>query len=1183
MRYFYFFCFFIITIAESEAAPNKSVRFIRNEGQWEVSVLFKAEIPGGYLLVKRTGLQYVFFDTKALAALHAGGKTDDNGARVAPGPIKGHAFEMTFQEANPSPEIEAKGKNPAVYNYFIGNDQRKWRGGVAAYDEIYLKDIYPDIDFKLYSFDQSLKYEYIARPKADVSKIRMKYVGLDELSIQNKKLNYRTSVNAVTEFEPYSFQVIGGKTVDIQSKFRLRNNEVQFEFPENYDASQPLIIDPELVFSTYSGSKSDNWAQTATYDADGNLFSGGSVFGGEFPVTNGAFQVKGDSGSMENGSDNSKGYGITDVVIMKFSADGSQLLYATFLGGNASDVPHSLMANSKGELVIFGTTASSNFPTTSTSYQKKHAGGSLFGVHSSISTASGDPNFTGIGFERGSDIFLAVLSADGRKLVGSTYIGGKANDGFNDTRALIIKNYGDEFRGEVVVDKDDNIYFASITASSDFPLVKASQTTKGAGYDAVVCKLDPTCSELLWSTYLGGNNFDGAYGIKVDEAGKIYVCGQTFSANLPTTTGVHGHTYSGSGDGFIAKFDASGMIEQMTYMGTDEADANFFLEIDNAGNVYVFGLTQGKYPVSASVYRNANSGQFVHCLDKNLSETIFSTVVGAGRGRGRIDIVPTAFLVNDCGNIYLAGWGGKVNSSVLKNLNQFSTTTGLPVTQDAYQATTTGNNFYLMILEKNARSLLYATFFGSSAPKNPSDEAGDHLDGGTCRFDKHGYIYHSACACLSRGEDRIATFPIKNAYQPQHRSTNCNMAAFKFEIDALKANFEIKNEANRLVTEVCAPAKINFYDLSKGAKTYEWVVNGNVITRTKDMRLYNFTEPGTYTIKLRIFNNITCRTTDSTVKTLLVKDFVAKTSGDTLVCPNSPVQLMAEGGEKYTWLPSATLDNAGIANPIATPQSTTKYTVAIEKEGCTVNKDVTIKVEDNKADFLVTEDKEICKGQSVVLIATGYATKFTWSGPDIQDLPGTTITVTPTKTTTYTITGEYADGCKPTRSVTVKIDDSFQPDFDYTVTQDCAKPYELTFTNKTKNASEFKWGMGNADTLNGLIPQSYRYSKSGTFQITLKAYNKIGCELSVTKNIDVPENDGKVPNVITPNNDGKNDNFITGFKEVTIDIYNRYGKLVYESKDYQNDWGKDTPSGTYYYIFSTPSGSTCKGWITVID
>lgn len=1175
MKYLYFFCFIVFTFFESNAAPNPSVRFIRNEGQWETSVLFRAEIPGGYLLVKRTGIQYVFFDTKALATLHGGRVGADSSARKQISPIKGHAFEMTFQEANTSPVVETSARSTATYNYFIGNDPTRWRANVAAYDEVYLKDIYPNVDFKLYSFDQSLKYEYIVKAKADVSAIRMKYTGLENLSINEKKLNYKTSVNTITEFQPYSFQVIGGKTVDVKSNFRLQNNEVRFEFPEQYNASESLIIDPELVFSTYSGSRSDNWAQTATYDSEGNLYAGGSVFGGDFPVTNGAFQVTADK---NNTTSTILTYAITDVVIMKFSADGSKLLYATYLGGDASEVPHSLISNSKGELVVFGTTSSSNFPTNSSSFQKKHAGGSLFG------TFDTDPNFTGIGFGRGSDIFLAVLSADGKKLVGSTYLGGKGNDGFNDTRGLNIKNYGDEFRGEVMVDKNDNIYFASVSESADFPLMNPFQKTKSEGYDAVVGKLAPDCSKLLWSTYLGGNKFDSAYGIKVDDAGNVYVCGQTFSSNLPTTTDAYKQSYLGNGDGFIARFEADGSIQKLTYTGTDEADVNFFLELDNENKVYVFGLTKGDYPVSSGVYRNENSGQFIHCFDNDLSKTVFSTIIGTGRRRGRIDIVPTAFLVNDCGNIYLAGWGGIVNSTPDKDLNRFSTTMGLPVTSDAYQPTTTGSNFYFMILEKDAKSLLYATFFGSSPPPRGATEVGDHLDGGTCRFDKHGYIYHTACACLPRelNTTHPPTFPIKNAYQPNHMSDNCNMAAFKFAIDVLKADFELKDEANRPVKEVCAPAKINFSNLSVGAKTYEWEVNGTVVTRTKDVA-YNFTTAGEYTIKLRIFNKITCRTTDSTVKILLVKSFEAKASGDTLVCPESAVQLLAQGGEKYTWSPAESLTSASLPNPVAKPKTTTKYTVTIEKGGCTVKKEVTVKVDNSKTDFVTSNDLEICKGQNVTLTASGKAIKFVWSGTDIQNTESPDITVEPTKTSVYTVKGMYADGCSPSKSITVKIDESFKPDFEYQLIQNCDKPYQLIFTNNTANAASYKWSMGNADTLKSLVPDNYRYAKGGIFSVTLKAYNKIGCEQEITKNIEIPENDGKVPNVITPNNDGKNDTFVTGFKNASIEIYNRYGKLIFESKDYQNDWGKDVPSSTYYYIFTVPAGSTCKGWVTVVD
>lgn len=408
------------------------------------------------------------------------------------------------------------------------------------------------------------------------------------------------------------------------------------------------------------------------------------------------------------------------------------------------------------------------------------------------------------------------------------------------------------------------------------------------------------------------------------------------------------------------------------------------------------------------------------------------------------------------------------------------------------------------------------------------------------------------------------------------------MAAFKFSIDALKADFEIKNESNRVVTEVCSPAKINFNNLSVGAKTYEWEFNGNVVSRLKDV-VFNFTTPGEYTVKLRIFNKITCRTTDSTVKKILVKGFIAKAGRDTLVCPDSPVQLLAEGGDKYTWTPATDLSSTTVFNPIAKPRATTKYTVVIEKDGCSVSKDVTIKVEDNKVDFQASGGKEICIGQSVTLTAIGNATKFTWSGVGIKDTVAKQITVKPTQTSTYTVRGEYPDGCKPTRTTTVIIDNSFKPDFDYSITQFCDKPYQLTFTNKTTNATAYVWDLGNQESVKAAIPENYRFQKGGAYTVTLKAYNKLGCEMVITKSIDVPEGDGKVPNVITPNNDGKNDNFVTGFKNAAVEIYNRYGKLIFNSKNYQNDWGSGITAGTYYYTIKTDTGADCKGWVTVID
>lgn len=1165
MRIFFTILFYLL-INTAFAVPNPSIKFIKNEGQWDASVLFKADIAGGYLLVKQQSLQYVFYDTKALADIHFGNKNEPNSRTISS--ISGHSFEMSFKECNQNSSLKTPKPNQIFHNYFIGNDPTHWKTNVPTYDEITLQNIYEGIDFRLYSLDQNLKYEYIVKPNADISKIRMKYEGLDEIKVENQQIKYRTSVNIVKEFEPYSYQIINNKNVEIASKFRLKDNEVSFELPENYDKSKTLVIDPELVFSTYSGSRADNWAQTATYDSDGNLYAGGTVFGSQFPVTVGSFQTT--VGGAQIGDSFLGVASLTDIVIMKFSADGSQLLYSTFLGGQSSEVAHSLITNSKGQLVIFGTTASRNFPTSGNAFQRAFGGGT---------SVASDPLTTQIGMVGGTDIFVAVLSKDGKQLVGSTYVGGSSNDGINDTRNLEIRNYGDEFRGEVFVDKNDNIYFASTTTSTNFPLKNAFQNVKSTSSDAVICKLSADCTTLLWGTYLGGNGFDNATGIRVTADDEIFVCGATTSTNLASKTDALNPKNSGKLDGYIAKYSNNSLV-QLTYLGTNQSDLTALIDIDKNGNVYALGLTNGAYPINGAVYNKPNSGQYIHCLDKNLTKTNFSLTFGTGRA-GKVDIVPTAFLVNDCGNIYVAGWGGKINfPTESRTLNANSTTTGLQVTDDAIQKTTTGNNFYFMILESEAKSLLYGTFFGGNPADFPkiSDERGDHVDGGTCRFDKNGIIYHSACSCRSS----LVSFPLKNAYSSSHNSDNCNMAAFKIDLGALKADFDISDGTTQNPKELCAPANLSFQNKSIGAKSYEWELNGNVVSRLKDFTA-RFALAGEYKMKLKIYNKITCKFIDSTERVFRIRSFESSAAGDTSVCSDTPVQLKAAGGDKYTWSPSVGLNASNIANPIAKASSTTKYTVTIERDGCKVNRDVTVKVDNAKPDFIVSPTREICKGQEITLGVTSKAIKTTWVRPNLPDTVATFITVKPQQSTTYTVKAEYTDGCIPQKDIRVIINDDFKPNFDYSITQSCNKPYELIFTNSSQNASKFIWKMGNGDSLAVKVPENYRYTSAGNYNITLKAYNSIGCELVTTKSIEIPDADGKVPNIITPNNDGKNDTFVVGYKDTHLQIFDRWGKLVYESEKYQNDWGKGIYAGTFYFVIKLTDGNECKGFLTVLN
>lgn len=1202
------------------AQNSAAVRFVRNQGQWEGAVRYCAEIPGGYLLLKEKSLMYVFFEEEALKSVHA--RKDAANARKS-NVMNGHAVEMLFEGANPSFDVEEQHQNPTTYNYFLGNDPKRWASNVASFGEVIYRDVYPGIDFKMYAFRQTLKYEFLVAPNADASRIKMRYVGSKELKLVNNELLVATTVNQFKEAKPYTYQELNQRSKEVATQYRLEGEHLSFDFPKGYDRSAPLTIDPELVFSTFSGSFANNFGHAATYDAQGNLYSVGTTHSpGAFPTTTGAFQRQ--------------TIGPVDIGLLKFSPDGTRLLYGTYIGGADCDVPHSMIVNSKDELVMFGTTSSLNFPLTSGAYQTRFGGG--------IPVAP----LGGFEFNNGMDIFVLKLNSTGSVLTGSTYVGGNGSDGYSRTLDFALANYGDEFRGEVVVDEKDNVYVATSTNSSNFPVVNAPGNQYGGRQDAVVFKLSSDLKTMLMSTYLGGTAPDAAYGIKWAPSGALYVTGITRSSNLPVKADAFKKTISGIEDGFLAKF-ANDQLAQVTYLGTDSADVGYLVDVDIEENPHVFGVTGGKYTTTTGTYGVANAGQFVHALDKNLTRTVFSTTIGSTRGRP--DIAPTAFLVNECGNIYLAGWGGVVNSR--NGYIASSSTLGLPTTEDAFLRTTTGSNFYIAILEKGAKSLLYGTFIGSTV----SSDDGDHVDGGTSRFAKNGVIYHATCVC------RRANFPsTPNVWAVNRNSSDCNNAAFKFDIDRMKADFDTYEGSTKGVVSGCAPLTLDFINTSVGGKTYNWDVQGNNISRDPLKATYTFNQPGEYRVTLRIFNPLVCRGQDVVTKIIKVGVSKAKVSGDTTVCGNVGVPLLAQGGLKYSWSPASGLSNAGIANPIAKVNTTTQFIATITDSNCTVTRNVTVTIKNDKPDFQALKDTVLCVGQSAVLTASGSATRFRWSPAlTLSDSIGTRVVAKPIQTTTYTVTGLYADGCLPQKSVTVRIEDS-KTDFravpdtvicrgqsvqlfaqggatkfrwlpsatlsdttirnpvvtptvttTYTVTGTypdgcnpkrtvtvnveqgpqnvrfdiepvyaCGEPTTMQYVNRTSGNSKFEWDLGNGTRSTNGTPAIATYTQNGTYQVTLRAFSANGCETSVTQTVAVLNLD-KIPNVITPNGDGKNDTFIIGIPNAQLEVFNRWGKQVYINANYPDDWGKGVLNGTYFYQLKVSPTVQCKGWVQVIE
>ena len=206
-----------------------------------------------------------------------------------------------------------------------------------------------------------------------------------------------------------------------------------------------------------SGAALQVAANTATFDEHGNVYSGGTVwdfYGGSLPVTKGAFQTTFG--------------GVWDVALLKFDSTGHDLLYGTYLGGSDTETPLSLIVNHKDELVILGITGSDDFPVPGHAYSSTFSGGD------SVTNAIGNYNstpFQGVKYLHGSDFFIATLSTDGGSLLSATYLGGTGKEGINNAPGLpLSRNYGDEFRGEVNVDRNNNVYIISNTSSPDFPI-----------------------------------------------------------------------------------------------------------------------------------------------------------------------------------------------------------------------------------------------------------------------------------------------------------------------------------------------------------------------------------------------------------------------------------------------------------------------------------------------------------------------------------------------------------------------------------------------------------------------------------------------------------------------------------------------------------------------------------------
>jgi len=722
----------------SQTYMHLPLSFEANHGQTDARAKF---------ISRGSGYTLFLTDDEAVLALHrpsqnAGGEPRQrwNTALSLRPPAVSDAqppavLRMKLVGANPGAKVTGRDELPGRSNYFIGNDPTKWRTNVPSYANVKYEGVYPGIDLVYYGNQRQLEYDFVVSPGADPKAIKLAVSGSPDntsaawtpLRIDAQgDLVIRSGDGEVRCRKPVVYQpAADGKGVPVEGQYELdRKGGVSFEVAQ-YDHRRPLVIDPTLAYSTFLGGSgnSGGGGDTGTgiaIDSSGDMYVTGITRSTDFPTAN-ALQ-----GSPGGPPGNNPDY---DVFVTKIKADGSALLYSTYLGGGDIEIANGIAVDGAGNAYVTGYTASTNFPTKNALQSAANGGG---------------------------DAFVAKISADGSALVYSTYLGGSLYDSAQG----------------IAVDSAGNAYVGGSTTSLDFPTKNAFQSVHAGivlcddclqppsyrvNYDAFVAKIAPDGSSLVYATFLGGLGDDVAYGVAIDSAGNAYLTGTTSSANLPLNNPAQS-TPGGTApyyDSFVAKIGPDGSaLLYSTYLGGSGTDAADGIAADGAGNAYVTGYTTSTDFLTKNALQSAINPNdpnkvdaFVTKIDTTQSGSasiVFSTYLG-----GSDTDVADAITVDGAGNVYLAGQTRSVD---------------FPMTTNALQPNLTGIiNAFVTELSADGSQLVYSSYLGGNL-----GDAAFALAVRTGGFPVGPVIYLT-------GSTSSTNFPVTaNAIQPTLKTVNGN-------------------------------------------------------------------------------------------------------------------------------------------------------------------------------------------------------------------------------------------------------------------------------------------------------------------------------------------------------------------------------------------------------------------------
>ena len=499
------------------------------------------------------------------------------------------AVRMRLMGANNAVPLEAEEPLAGKSNYFLGKDTSKWRSNVPHYARVSYREVYPGVNLNFHGAQRQPEFDFIVAPGVNPACVSFRFTGGHGMKTDDfGDLVISSSAGDLVLHKPVAYQEANGTRQTVDASFILTaKHQVGFALG-NYDHSRELVIDPSVsyAYSTFLGGSLEDDGYAVAFDTNSDGTANHAYVTGETASTN----FPGHSNSNAGGF---------DVFVAKIAADGSSLVYSTYVGGSENDSGNAIAVDSSGDAFVAGGTQSNDFPVLPT----------------------GSSSLNGAG-----NAVLFELGPTGT-LTYSTYLGG---DGIDTALG-------------VAVDGSGNIYAAGQTSSSNFPMKSPLQSTEAGGF---VAKLKPSAggvADLAFSTYLGGSAQDYPSAIALDASANVYLTGRTTSSSFHTTSGVVQSTYGGgSADAFVSaiKTDGSAYIYS-TFLGGSDTDIGNGIAVDAGANAYITGQTASAssngsatpFPLKAAL-QPAFGGvydAFVTKLNASGSALVYSTYLGGSQ------------------------------------------------------------------------------------------------------------------------------------------------------------------------------------------------------------------------------------------------------------------------------------------------------------------------------------------------------------------------------------------------------------------------------------------------------------------------------------------------------------------------------------------------------------------------